>query len=146
MSELKFKFEDSQQYQLDAISAMTDIFTGAERADPVFAVVKGITDVGALPGMGDFGGFANPALTNLDAVRENVRTIQMRNGIFVQNEKAPLDSWKVKDVTLDGAERDCPHFVGGAFVASPPLGALERRRADICGKIFSAKIFFNKDF
>ena len=40
MSELKFKFEDSQQYQLDAIAAMTDIFTGAERADPVFAVVK----------------------------------------------------------------------------------------------------------
>lgn len=110
MSELKFKFEDSQQYQLDAIAAMTDIFTGAERADPVFAVVKGIVDEGALPGMGEFGGFANPALTNLDALRENVRTIQMRNGIFVPNEKAPLDSWKVKDVTLDGAERDCPHF------------------------------------
>jgi type III restriction enzyme len=110
MSELKFKFEDSQQYQLDAIAAMTDIFTGAERADPVFAVVKGIVDDGALPGMGEFGGFANPALTNLDALRENVRTIQMRNGIFVPNEKAPLDSWKVKDSTLDGQERDCPHF------------------------------------
>jgi type III restriction enzyme len=110
MSELKFKFEDSQQYQLDAIAAMTDIFTGAERADPVFAVVKGIVDDGALPGMGEFGGLANPALTNLDALRENVRTIQMRNGIFVPNEKSPLDSWKVKDVTLDGAERDCPHF------------------------------------
>jgi len=110
MSELKFKFEDSQQYQLDAIAAMTDIFTGAERADPVFAVVKGIVDEGALPGLGEFGGLANPALTNLDALRENVRTIQMRNGIFVPNETAPLDSWKVKDVTLDGAERDCPHF------------------------------------
>ena len=110
MSELKFKFEDSQQYQLDAIAAMTDIFTGAERADPVFAVVKGIVDEGALPGMGDFGGFANPALTNVEALRENVRTVQMRNGIFVPNEKAPLDSWKVKDVTLDGVERDCPHF------------------------------------
>ena len=110
MSELKFKFEDSQQYQLDAIAAMTDIFTGAERADPVFAVVKGIVDEGALPGMGDFGGFANPALTNLEALRENVRTVQMRNGIFVSNEKAPLDSWTVKDVTLDGVERECPHF------------------------------------
>ena len=110
MSELKFKFEDSQQYQLDAIAAMTDIFTGAERADPVFAVVKGIVDEGALPGMGEFGGLANPALTNFDALRENVRMIQMRNGIFVPNEKAPLDSWKVKDVTLDGVERVCPHF------------------------------------
>jgi type III restriction enzyme len=110
MSELKFKFEDSQQYQLDAIAAMTDIFTGAERADPVFAVVKGIVDEGALPGLGEFGGLANPALTNLDALRENVRTIQMRNGIFVPNEKAPLDYWKVKDSTLDGEERDCPHF------------------------------------
>ena len=110
MSELKFKFEDSQQYQLDAIAAITDIFTGAERADPVFAVVKGIVDEGALPGMGDFGGFANPALANLEALRENVRTVQMRNGIFVRNETAQLDSWKVKDVTLDGAERDCPHF------------------------------------
>ena len=38
MSELKFKFEDSQQYQLDAIAAMTDIFTGAERADNDFRV------------------------------------------------------------------------------------------------------------
>ena len=110
MAELKFKFEDSQQYQLDAISAMTDIFTGAERADPVFAVVKGIADVGALPGLGDFGGFANPVLMNLDVLRENVRIIQMRNGIFVQNEKGPLDSWTLKDVTLNGDERDCPHF------------------------------------
>ena len=72
MSELKFKFEDSQQYQLDAIAAMTDIFTGAERADPVFAVVKGIVDVGAFPGVGEFGGFANPALTNIAALRENL--------------------------------------------------------------------------
>ena len=110
MSELKFKFEDSQQYQLDAIAAMTDIFAGAERADPVFAVVKGIADVGALPGLGDFGGFANPVLMNLDVLRENVRIIQMRNGIFVQNEKGPLDSWTLKDVTLNGDERDCPHF------------------------------------
>jgi type III restriction enzyme len=110
MSELKFKFEDSQQYQLDAIAAMTDIFTGAERADPVFAVVKGIVDEGAFPGMGEFGGLANPALTNIDALRENVRMIQMRNGIFVPNEKAALDAWKVKDVTLNGEERDCPHF------------------------------------
>ena len=67
MSELKFKFEDSQQYQLDAIAAMTDIFAGAERVDPVFAVVKGIVDEGALPGMGEFGGFANPAMMNSDA-------------------------------------------------------------------------------
>ena len=110
MSELKFKFEDSQEYQLDAIAAMTDIFAGAERADPVFAVVRGIVDENALPGMGEFGGFANPALTNLDALRENVRKIQMRNGIFVSDEEAPLDSWKVKDVTLDDAERECPHF------------------------------------
>ena len=110
MSELKFKFEDSQQYQLDAIAAMTDIFVGAERADPVFAVVKGIIDEGALPGMGEFGGIANPALTNLDALRENVRTVQMRNGIFVPKGKGPLDSWKVKDPTLDDVERDCPHF------------------------------------
>ena len=110
MSELKFKFEDSQQYQLDAIAAMTDIFAGAERVDPVFAVVKGIVDEGALPGMGEFGGFANPAMMNSDAIRENVRTIQMRNGIYVANEEADLDAWKVKDLTLDGAERDCPHF------------------------------------
>jgi len=110
MSELKFKFEDSQQYQLDAIAAMTDIFTGAERADPVFAVVKGIADVGAFPGMGEFGGFANPSLTDLNATRENVRSIQMRNGIFVSDARAGLDAWKVTDSTLDGAERDCPHF------------------------------------
>ena len=94
MSELKFKFEDSQQYQLDAIAAMTDIFTGAERADPVFAVVKGIADVGAFPGMGEFGGFANPSLTDLDAIRENVRSIQMRNGIFVSDARAGLDAWR----------------------------------------------------
>jgi len=110
MSELKFKFEDSQQYQLDAIAAMTDIFTGAERADPVFAVVKGIADVGAFPGMGEFGGFSNPSLTDLNAIRENVRSIQMRNGIFVSDARAGLDAWKVTDSTLDGAERDCPHF------------------------------------
>ncbi len=110
MSELKFQFEDSQQYQLDAIAAMTDIFVGAERVDPVFAVVKGIVDEGALPGMGEFGGFANPAMMNSDVIRENVRKIQMQNGIFVLDEKAELDAWKVNDITHDGQERDCPHF------------------------------------
>jgi len=110
MSELKFKFEDSQQYQLDAISAMTDIFIGAERADPVFAVVKGIVDDGALPGMGEFGGLANPEMLNAELVRENTRKIQMRNGIFVQNGEAPLDAWRVEDLSLGDEERDCPHF------------------------------------
>jgi len=110
MSELKFKFEDSQQFQLDAISAMTDIFAGAERADPVFAVVKGIVDEGALPGMGEFGGLANPEMLNTELVRENARKIQMRNGIFVQNGEALLDAWRVEDLTLGGEERDCPHF------------------------------------
>jgi len=110
MSELKFKFEDSQQFQLDAISATTDIFAGAERADPVFAVVKGIVDEGALPGMGEFGGLANPEMLNTELVRENARKIQMRNGIFVQNGEALLDAWRVEDLTLGGEERDCPHF------------------------------------
>lgn len=110
MTELKFKFEDSQQYQLDAIAAVTDLFLGSERASPVFAVVKGAVDEAALPGLGELGGLANPPLPEESLLLGNVRAIQLRNGIFVADPGAALDSWPIADPTLEGRERPCPHF------------------------------------
>lgn len=110
MTELKFKFEDSQQYQLDAIAAVADLFLGSERANPVFAVVKGAADEAAIPGLGELGGLANPLLPEEGLLRENVRAIQLRNGIFVADPQAVLDHWQIADATLDGRARQCPHF------------------------------------
>jgi len=110
VTELKFKFEDSQQYQLDAIAAVTDLFLGSERANPVFAVVKGAADEAALPGLGELGGLANPPLPEESLLMENVRALQLRNGIFVADPEAALDSWPIADPTLEGRERSCPHF------------------------------------
>ena len=110
MTELKFKFEDSQQYQLDAIAAVTDLFLGSERANPVFAVVKGAADEAAIPGLGELGGLANPLLPEEGPLRENVRAVQLQNGIFVADPEAVLDHWQIADATLDDRARQCPHF------------------------------------
>jgi type III restriction enzyme len=110
VTELKFKFEDSQQYQLDAIAAVTDLFLGSERANPVFAVVKGAADEAALPGLGELGGLANPPLPETILLLQNARAVQERNGIFVADPKKALDSWPIADPTLEGRERYCPHF------------------------------------
>ena len=53
---MKFKFDATQQYQLDAVASIVDIFKGQQRKSVQYSVIVGGEDLGTLPGFNEFGG------------------------------------------------------------------------------------------
>ena len=74
---MKIKFERNQQYQLDAIHAVVDIFDGQPYAAGQFEMSLNV-GFGGL--MTEFG-FGNKLLLDWTSIADNVRRIQQRNGI-----------------------------------------------------------------
>ena len=77
---MKFKFDPNQQYQLDAISSVVALFSGAEKSS---------TSSGILPQTNErtlFGRvhFKNHLLLPEDTIKTNLEKIQERNNIFSQ--------------------------------------------------------------
>lgn len=75
---MKIKFESNQQYQLDAINAVVDIFTGQPLAQGAYEI-RFEEATGALQ-MGDLG-TGNLLLLAPDNLLKNVRDVQTRNEI-----------------------------------------------------------------
>ena len=107
---MKLQFDPNQQFQLDAVSAIVELFDGQPQGAPDYSVIH----------TGDFGGmFAAQAQTELgvgnrlllseEVLRTNTRKIQMRNDIEVANEAALLESWELFDLPAN-VSRYCPHF------------------------------------
>ncbi|NLS90877.1 MAG: DEAD/DEAH box helicase family protein [Planctomycetaceae bacterium] len=107
---MKLQFDANQQYQLDAVAAVTDLFDGQPQGAPEFSVIE----------VGDWGGlFAGQARTELgvgnqlmlapDKLLANARTVQTRNDIEISDATAPLESWDLFDMAANAA-RTCPHF------------------------------------
>jgi type III restriction enzyme len=107
---MKLQFDPNQQFQLDAVSAVLDLFDGQPQGEPEYSVIH----------TGDFGGmFSAQAQTELgignhlllseETLRTNTRKIQMRNDIDVANESAALEAWELFDAPANQARR-CPHF------------------------------------
>ena len=107
---MKFQFDATQQYQLDAVASVVDIFKGQQRKSVQFSVMVGGEDVGALPGFQDFGGNVGNVLGITEAeIRNNVRDIQARNQIADSEIESELSHWVVDD-PINGLPRACPHF------------------------------------
>ncbi|MCY4321468.1 MAG: hypothetical protein OXC37_03565, partial [Bdellovibrionaceae bacterium] len=77
---MKFKFDPNQQYQLDAISSVVDLFSGAEKSN---------TSSGFLPQTNtktlltlDY--FKNHLSLSEETIEANLEKIQERNNIFSQ--------------------------------------------------------------
>ncbi|MHB0987364.1 MAG: restriction endonuclease [Bellilinea sp.] len=107
---MKLQFDPNQQFQLDAIAAVTELFDGQPQGAPEYSVIH----------TGGYGGlFAGQARTELgvgnhlllseDKLRANTRKIQAVNDIEITDESAPLESWELFDLPA-GTVRKCPHF------------------------------------
>lgn len=107
---MKLQFDPNQQFQLDAVAAITDLFDGQPQGAPEYSVINA----------GDYGGlFSGQSRTELgignhllmaeDKLRANTRAVQARNDIEVADESAKLEAWELFDIPANAARR-CPHF------------------------------------
>jgi len=74
---MKIKFDSNQQYQLDAVNAVVDVFDGQPRARGRFEVSL----IGGAAGLFEELGVGNALAIGEDALLENARTVQERNEI-----------------------------------------------------------------
>lgn len=107
---MKLQFDPNQQFQLDAVSAVVDIFEGQPKEEPDYAVVKR-TIWGDLAAQteGLVVSSGNRFLIDGEKVRANLRSVQSRYDIEVPDASESPQSWVVLD-PLSGSERPCPHF------------------------------------
>jgi type III restriction enzyme len=74
---LKIQFDSQQQYQVEAVNAVLDVFDGQPLAQGQF-------EIGPAAGAGEFLselGFGNQLVLHDERVLENLRGIQAQNGI-----------------------------------------------------------------
>ena len=107
---MKLQFDPNQQFQLDAVSAVVDLFEDHPYANPDFAVVKA-TDWGDLivRTEGSIAGACNQLLVDEDRLRKNLRSVQDRYDLEVGNPDLAPEAWELLDPVL-GQERRCPQF------------------------------------
>ena len=92
MTPMKLQFDPNQEFQLDAISAITDLFDGHPQGAPEYSVIR----------LGDFGemfagqerselGVGHRLLLDEDRLHTNLRTVQERNDIELEDLDAPIE-------------------------------------------------------
>ena len=107
---MKIQFDPNQKFQLDAISAVVDLFEGQPQGMPEYSVIYSANMQGLFDGQERTElGIGNRLLLNEDKLHRNTRLVQARNDIDVGDLTAPLEAWELADHST-GRIRRCPHF------------------------------------
>lgn len=107
---MKIQFDENQQFQLDALAAVTDLFKGQPQGAQEYSVITMRHGLPLLEGQERTElGLGNRLLLAWDKLSENTRIVQERNDIEVPDPKAPLESWTLFDTSAN-VERQCPHY------------------------------------
>src|SRR4051794_27774647 len=128
---MKLQFDPNQQFQLDAVAAVADLFEGQPEAAPQYSPIhlgdyRGLFDSSEL-------GVGNQLLLSSEVLRLNARRIQERNDIDVANPDGRLEAWTLFDRPAN-TQRDCAHFsvemetgTGKTYVYLRTIHELSRR-------------------
>lgn len=107
---MKLQFDPNQEFQLEAVAAVTDLFDGQPEGAPEFSVIRMGDEDGLFEGQERSElGVGNRLLLADDALAENLRAIQTRNDIEVATPDAAPQAWELFDSPANQARR-CPHF------------------------------------
>lgn len=107
---MKLQFDPNQTFQIDAVSAVVDLFDGQPQSAPEYSVIK-TGEIGSLFAGHEQTelGLGNRLLLADEKLRDNLRLIQMRNDIEVADPSARPESWELFDGPANQS-RHCPHF------------------------------------
>ncbi len=107
---MKLQFDPNQQFQLDAVAAVTDLFDGQPQGAPEYAVIDMGTGTGLFAGQQQSElGAGNQLMVAEDKLLANTRAIQTHHDIEVTDPDAALEAWDLFDAPAN-RKRHCPHF------------------------------------
>src|SRR5271157_5432598 len=107
---MKLQFDPNQQYQLDAVSAVTDLFVGQPQGAADYSVIQLGEWASLFTGQARTElGVGNQLLLAPESLLANTRAVQVRNNIEIAEPDVPLVAWELFDAAANGA-RACPHF------------------------------------
>jgi type III restriction enzyme len=102
---MKIQFDPKQQYQLDAVSAVVELFDGQPLSQPDYAVIFQTMDTELFGGQVRTElGVGNGLIIDEAKLLENLRRVQERHDLDLATR---VEAWLWTDA---GASRWCPHF------------------------------------
>lgn len=104
---MKIQFDPKQQFQLDAVAAVAELFEGQPRIEPDFSVTSHSRGDLFLNTDDNVQGVENNLQISFDKLKENLACVQQKNDI--ESTSSILEAWKYFD-KLANVERPIPHF------------------------------------